>query len=81
MADDRHHAPSGAGKPERQRLYTFDELAALAADNPLPRGRRRVQVDDTEDLITAWLDALSLQYPRVGQGRRGRRRGWTRAAI
>jgi len=80
MADDRQHAPSDAGKLERPRLYTFDELAALAADNPLPRGRCRVQVDDTRDQISTWLDALSLRHPEQTQGRRGARPGRTMGA-
>jgi hypothetical protein len=64
--------PGDAGEPERPRLYSFEELAALATNNPLPRGRGLVQVDDTGDLITAWLDAFSVPHPpRAGLGRRG----------
>ncbi|MFL5285045.1 MAG: hypothetical protein ACJ8AW_29745 [Rhodopila sp.] len=71
MADDTQQVPGDAGKPDRPHLYSFEELAALAANNPLPRGRCLVQVDDTGDLITAWLDALSVRHPRAGRGRRG----------
>jgi hypothetical protein len=57
----------GADKLETPRLYTFEEIATLAANNPLPRGRCLVQVDNAGDLITAWLGELARRrHPRTG---------------